>query len=130
VKKLLGAALMLSLLAATPAYANHTVVQLTGQVDRGSTEVVAPFGSQELCSNTFCSVGLVMPTNREYGRFVRWCATNPFVVTVPAGATNATGFCFGGGQWVFSLGVGLRDSYGQPTTDSNPVSVSISPFKP
>jgi hypothetical protein len=131
-KKLLGAALPLSLFAALcaagPAYSTHGSANVTYEVNRGATLVAGPFTTQDSCSSTFCNFNLGLP-NREYGRFVRWCGSTHDVI-IPANTENTSAFCFGGGQWVFSLGVALRTADGsQSATDANPVTVRIIPFK-
>jgi hypothetical protein len=131
-KKVLGVALPLTLLiaslAAGPARADHGLVNVLGSVNRGGTTVTGTFVAQDFCGGTFCSSSLGLP-NREYGRFVRWCGV-PLAVTIPANTSNTSAFCFGGGQWVFALGIGLRSADGSESrTHPDPITLHISPFK-
>jgi hypothetical protein len=114
----LAAPLLIGLVAAVPAYANHTDVGSSVRVLHGTNEVAAYVsedpttgGALISCPGTLCTTPVPM-NGRDAGRFVRWCGGTTQGVTIPSGQSTAVVVCQGPSSWTLRVASSLNDCGG------------------
>lgn len=121
---LLSVALCAAVVAAlaVPAGANHTGVQGTIEILRGTKQIDITTRTA-LCDGTFCTVDVPL-TGTSYRRFLRWCGSDTIGVGITAGQFSGVAQCPGGGSWRAFLSASLA-----PSTHDSLVAVQIHAFR-
>ena len=100
----LAASLLVGLLAAAPAYANHDTVQsiVSVQHDGATVSMYSASGPSSNCVESsgtlFCGLNVFL-NNRDYGRFIRWCGETNKAVSFSATDTSKFTTCQGPSTW-------------------------------